>query len=107
MKKAKSHIIRYTAESRIRHPILLLKEMWRDLKGSWELAWRLTVRDISALYRQTVLGYILGGIPAAGHQLCVDINESRQSDERRGIARPLPGICHDGYGFFPTICRCP
>ena len=37
----------YSSESRIRHPGDLFGEMWRSLLASKELAWRLTVRDIS------------------------------------------------------------
>ena len=36
----------------------MAREMWRDLASSRELAWRLTVRDLSAQYRQTVLGFL-------------------------------------------------
>ncbi len=57
------NITTYTPESRIRHPISLVKEMWRDLKASRELAWRLVIRDISALYRQTALGYFWAVFP--------------------------------------------
>ena len=32
--------------------------MWRDLSASRELAWRLTVRDLSAQYRQTIIGFL-------------------------------------------------
>jgi lipopolysaccharide transport system permease protein len=32
--------------------------MLRDLAASRELAWRLTVRDLSAQYRQTILGFL-------------------------------------------------
>jgi lipopolysaccharide transport system permease protein len=37
--------------------------MWRDLVNSRELAWRLFVRDISAQYRQSILGYFWVFIP--------------------------------------------
>jgi len=56
-------VTKYTPESRVRHPISLIKEMWRDLKASRELAWRLVIRDISAQYRQTVLGYFWAIFP--------------------------------------------
>ena len=52
-----------TPESRIRHPVQLFKEMWKDLLASRELAWRLMVRDISAQYRQSFLGIIWAFIP--------------------------------------------
>jgi len=56
-------ITRYTPESRMRHPLVLLKDMWHDLKASRELGWRLFIRDISALYRQTALGYFWAVFP--------------------------------------------
>lgn len=63
-KTRKSSIfVRYTPESRIRHPLLLFKEMWHDLLASRELAWRLLVRDISAQYRQSLLGVFWAFVP--------------------------------------------
>lgn len=53
----------YTPESPIRRPGLMFKQMWRDLKVSRELAWRLTVRDISAQYRQSVFGVLWAFLP--------------------------------------------
>jgi lipopolysaccharide transport system permease protein len=37
--------------------------MWHDLLGSRELAWRLLVRDISAQYRQSLLGVVWAFVP--------------------------------------------
>ena len=37
--------------------------MLRDLLGARELAWRLFIRDISAQYRQSILGYVWVFIP--------------------------------------------
>jgi lipopolysaccharide transport system permease protein len=48
----------YTPESKIRHPVALFKEMWQDLLASRELTWQLLVRDISAQYRQSLLGIL-------------------------------------------------
>ncbi len=48
----------YTPESLLANPLRLAKEMFRDLAGSRELAWRLTVRDLSAQYRQAFLGFL-------------------------------------------------
>jgi lipopolysaccharide transport system permease protein len=53
----------YTPESPLREPGKLLKAMVRDLADSRELAWRLFVRDISAMYRQSVLGYFWAFLP--------------------------------------------
>jgi lipopolysaccharide transport system permease protein len=50
--------------------------MVRDLKACRELAWRLTVRDISAQYRQSLLGFVWAFLPpivmAAGFTLARD-----------------------------------
>jgi lipopolysaccharide transport system permease protein len=65
-----------TPESRLRHPVQLVQEMWRDLLASRELAWRLMVRDISAQYRQSFLGMFWAFIPpivtAVGFTLATD-----------------------------------
>ncbi|MEM1058181.1 MAG: ABC transporter permease [Verrucomicrobiota bacterium] len=53
----------YTPEPYLRHPGELVVEMWRDILSSRELAWRLTVRNISALYRQTYFGYLWAFLP--------------------------------------------
>jgi lipopolysaccharide transport system permease protein len=48
----------YTPESELAHPQRLLRSMWSELLAGRELAWRLAVRDISAQYRQSVLGVL-------------------------------------------------
>ena len=48
----------YTPDSLLTNPFKLVREMFRDLAASRELAWRLTVRDLSAQYRQTFLGFL-------------------------------------------------
>jgi homopolymeric O-antigen transport system permease protein len=53
----------YTPESPLRHPGRFLREMLRDLRASRELAWRLFVRDTSAQYRQSMLGYVWAFLP--------------------------------------------
>jgi lipopolysaccharide transport system permease protein len=57
------HSVVYTPETPLRHPLRLLSEMLRDLAASRELAWRLFVRDLSAQYRQSILGYFWVFIP--------------------------------------------
>ncbi|MCX6985656.1 MAG: ABC transporter permease [Lentisphaerae bacterium] len=54
----------YTPESQMRSPLKLARAMWRDLKDSRELAWRLFVRDFSARYRQSILGIFWAFLPA-------------------------------------------
>lgn len=53
----------YTSESKIRYPRRLLGEMWHDLRASRELAWQLIGRDISAQYRQSLLGLFWAFLP--------------------------------------------
>lgn len=48
----------YTPESPLAHPVKLWRDMSHDLWAGRELAWRLAVRDISAQYRQSVLGVL-------------------------------------------------
>jgi lipopolysaccharide transport system permease protein len=48
----------YTPDSQLRSAGSLFRAMWRDLIASRELAWRLTVRDINAKYRQSLLGLL-------------------------------------------------
>ena len=48
----------YTPDSLLTNPFKMLREMLRDLAASRELAWRLTVRDLNAQYRQTFLGFL-------------------------------------------------
>jgi lipopolysaccharide transport system permease protein len=68
----------HTPESLLRHPIQLFKQMWWDLLASRELAWRLMVRDISAQYRQSLLGFAWAFLPpiflAAGFTMANDSN---------------------------------
>jgi lipopolysaccharide transport system permease protein len=51
-------VVVYTPESSLRHPGVLLAQMVRDLLASRELAWRLFVRDVQAMYRKSLLGYV-------------------------------------------------
>jgi lipopolysaccharide transport system permease protein len=46
----------YTADSQMRTPWALLKALGCDVLAARELAWRLFVRDLSAQYRQSILG---------------------------------------------------
>jgi len=53
----------YTPDSELLHFGALLKSMGRDLLAARELAWRLLVRNISAQYRQSLLGYAWAFVP--------------------------------------------
>ncbi len=67
----------YTPESALANPAQLLREMLRDLIASRELAWRLMVRDLSAQYRQTYLGFLWAIIlPLANALVWIFLNRS-------------------------------
>ena len=48
----------YTPESLLINPRKMLRDMFHDISCGRELAWRLAVRDLSAQYRQTLLGFL-------------------------------------------------
>lgn len=48
----------YTPDSSLANPFVMVKTMIADLWAGRELAWRLSVRDIRAQYRQSFLGII-------------------------------------------------
>lgn len=52
-------VVVYTPDTGLRHPVELIKGMWDDTfcHQSRSLAWRLFVRDMSAQFRQSLLGY--------------------------------------------------
>ena len=52
------HVTIYTPDSLLANPLSMAREMLRDLAACRQLAWRLTVRDLSAQYRQTFLGFL-------------------------------------------------
>jgi len=67
----------YTPESALANPAQVLREMLRDLIASRELAWRLMVRDLSAQYRQTYLGFLWAIIlPLANALVWIFLNRS-------------------------------
>jgi len=67
----------YTPDSSLANPFVMVKAMLGDLWAGRELAWRLTVRDISAQYRQTFLGILWALIlPLANTLVWLFLNES-------------------------------
>lgn len=53
----------YSPEPLLGHPLVLIRNIVRDILAGRELAWRLFLRDLSAQYRQTYLGYIWAVLP--------------------------------------------
>jgi lipopolysaccharide transport system permease protein len=53
----------YTPESPLRRPHRFVRAMIADVAASRELAWRLFIRDLSAQYRNSMLGYVWVFVP--------------------------------------------
>jgi len=67
----------YSPESSVRRPLSLVAGIGRDLYTSRGLAWRLAVRDISAQYRQSILGILWAFIlPLANTLVWMFLNTS-------------------------------
>ena len=67
----------YTPDSNIRHPWIMLGDMLRDIKKGQDLAMRLTIRDIKAQYRQSILGLLWAFIiPIANTLVWIMLNSS-------------------------------
>lgn len=67
----------YTPDSSLANPSTMVREMFRDLWMSRELAWRLAVRDIRAQYRQAFLGILWAFIlPLANTFTWIFLNRS-------------------------------
>jgi lipopolysaccharide transport system permease protein len=83
----------YTPESALRRPRQLLSAMGHDLLASRELAWRLLVRNISAQYRQSILGYLWAFLPPIATTLTFVFlnaqNIMNPSSENSGLPYPV------------------
>jgi lipopolysaccharide transport system permease protein len=67
----------YTPDSNIRRPAVMIGDLFRDIRKGNDLAKRLTIRDIRALYRQSVLGILWAFIlPLANTLVWVFLNGS-------------------------------
>lgn len=66
-RQAPRQVTIYTPESALTSPRRLIRDMFRDLAASRELAWRLAMRDISAQYRQALFGFLWALLLPLGH----------------------------------------
>ena len=91
----------YTPDSRLRHPLRLFRQMFRDLWKSRGLAWRLLVRDISAQYRQTALGLLWAFLPPiATTAAFVLLNKGKVLTIAEGTNIPYPAFVMLGMIFW-------
>lgn len=56
-------VVVYSSRNPLLSPHSFIQELFRGLKDSRELAWRLIVRDLSARYRQSIFGYLWAFLP--------------------------------------------
>jgi lipopolysaccharide transport system permease protein len=64
MNQSPHQIVRhYSPQPLLSHPGAMFREMFADLWVGRELAWRLFLRDVSAQYRQSYLGYVWAFLP--------------------------------------------
>jgi lipopolysaccharide transport system permease protein len=88
----------YTPDSQLRHPRQFFQNMWRDLLSSRELAWRLMVRDISAQYRQSFLGFFWAFVPPIATALIFVFLNSRKLINIGETHIPYPA-----FALFGTV----
>ncbi|MCX6890283.1 MAG: ABC transporter permease [Verrucomicrobia bacterium] len=93
----------YTPESPLRHPGKLIREMVRDLLASRELAWRLFVRDTSAMYRQSVLGYVWAFLPPVATTLTFAFLNSQSIINVGATPIPYPAFVMIGTLLWGTF----
>ena len=100
----------YTPESPLRNPGRLFREMFRDLMEGRELAWRLFVRDLSAQYRQTFLGYIWAFLPPLVTSFTFIYLNSQGIVKIEGVGMPYPAFALIGtllWQVFVDAIQCP
>lgn len=86
----------YTPEPILGHPIKLVREMFADLWAGRELAWRLFVRDVSAQYRQTLLGYVWAFLPPLVASMTFIFLNSQGIVRITGTSIPYPAFAMMG-----------
>ncbi len=96
-KKALPKIV-YTPRSGLRSPLVMARQMWKDLLDSRELAWRLTVRDISAQYRQSLLGILWAFFPPIATALIFIVLNNRKIINIGDTVIPYPA-----FAMFGTV----
>jgi len=93
----------YSPDSCLRNPGLLAREMLSDLAASRGLAWRLFVRNISAQYRQTILGYLWAILPPLFSMAIWVLLNSQKVINVRDPGMPYPVFVLTGTILWQTF----
>ena len=80
----------YTPESQMKTPWTLAVSIWRDIWGSRELSWRLFSRDLSAQYRQSILGAFWAFVTPLVTSLIFIVLQSRNVVNLGEVGIPYP-----------------
>ena len=86
----------YSPEPLLGHPAKLVGTIARDIWAGRELAWRLFVRDLSAQYRQTFLGYIWAFLPPLVASMTFIFLNSQGIVQITGTGIPYPAFAMMG-----------
>jgi lipopolysaccharide transport system permease protein len=103
-------ITTYTPESPLKNPVRMLRALFRDVLASRELAWRLFIRDLSAQYRQTFLGYIWAFLPPLVASFTFIYLNSQGIVQIEGTRIPYPAFAMIGtllWQVFVDAIQCP
>lgn len=103
MKSRSSPVVVYSPESKLRHPVRLMREMGRDLLAARDLAWRLMVRDISAQYRQSFLGIFWAFIPPIVTALGLTLANNAQVISVGATDLPYPAYVMFSMALWQTF----
>jgi lipopolysaccharide transport system permease protein len=93
----------YGPEKSLTHPVVLLGDLWRDLWGGRELAWRLFLRDFKAQYSQTVLGYVWAFLPPLFASLTFVFLQSQGIVKIEGLRIPYVAFAMIGTMLWQTF----
>jgi lipopolysaccharide transport system permease protein len=93
----------YTPESPLRQPGVFLRGMFADIWKGRELAWRLFVRDLSAQYRQTYLGYFWAFLPPLVAAATFIFLQSQGIVKVEGLGMPYAAFAMIGTLLWQTF----
>ena len=100
----------YSPASPVKHPIQLILALWHDILAARELAWRLFVRDLTAQYRQTYLGYIWAFLPPLFASFTFIYLNQQGIVHIEGTKIPYPAFAMIGtllWQIFVDALQCP
>lgn len=95
----------YSSRSEVLNFKRLIKSIAKDIHASRQLAWRLFVRNISALYRQTILGYAWALLPPFLTALVFIYLRSNQVFSIGESSLPYPVFIISGLVFWQTFAE--